>query len=184
MKTKFNLHPTLQGPTLILRPLLREDFEALFAVASDPLLWEQHPEPTRYQRPVFESFFEKGMESGGAFAVIHQATGQIIGSSRFHGFSAEESKVTVGYTFLARAFWGGPTNRELKKLMLEHAFSVVQKVIFDIGEKNLRSRKAVEKIGGKVIAHESMELAGQPFVRVTYELTRGDFMQRFSLNKL
>jgi RimJ/RimL family protein N-acetyltransferase len=146
----FELQPRLTGELLELRPLRRDDFDALYAAASDPLIWEQHPED-RHLLPVFEKYFESAMESGGAFAIIERATGRIIGSSRYWNLLADESEVEIGWTFLERAFWGGKYNAELKRLMLDHAFRFVPRVVFVVAESNLRSQKAVEKIGGRFV---------------------------------
>lgn len=144
----IDLQPTLEGPTLTLRPLRADDFEALYAAASDPLIWLQNPQPTRYQRDVFRKVFDSGIESGGAFVVIERATGNIIGTSRYYDWVPEKREIAIGYTFLARAYWGGATNGEMKRLMLEHIFQWADTVWFHIGVNNLRSRKALEKIGG------------------------------------
>ena len=164
----FNTQPTLRGALLELRPLRAEDFDALFRVASDPLIWEQHPERTRYQEPTFRVFFDEALRSNGALVAIDRATGQIIGSSRYHGFDAERSVIEIGWTFLARAYWGGRFNREMKRLMLEHAFRQVDRVIFVIGPANRRSQRAVEKIGGRR-AGVTTDANGQE--RVMYEIT-------------
>ena len=144
----FELQPTMQGDLLVLRPLRDDDFDALFAIASDPLIWEQHPARERYQEAVFRTFFREGMESGGAFAVIDRANGQIIGSSRYFGYDEAASEIEIGWTFLARSYWGRNYNREMKKLMLDHAFRFVENVVFLVGPQNTRSRTAVERIGG------------------------------------
>ena len=146
---KFELQPSLEGELLELRPLRRDDFEALFLAASDPLIWEQHPESDRYTRTVFQKYFDGAIESRGAFAIIERQSGRIIGSSRYCNLKPDE--VEIGWTFLERKFWGGEYNRELKKLMLDHAFKFVNRVVFVIGENNLRSRKAIEKIGAKFL---------------------------------
>ena len=146
----FELQPTLVGELIELRPLRADDFDALFAAASDPLIWEVHPEPTRYQHEVFQKFFDGGMASGGAFAVIDRRTGRIIGSSRYHDLKpGPPSEVEIGWTFLQREFWGGRYNGEMKRLMVEHALRFVDRVVFTVGENNIRSRKALEKIGAK-----------------------------------
>jgi len=144
----FELQPHLIGDLLEVRPLEPEDWEALFAVGSDPLIWEQHPAFDRYQEQVFREFFQEALTSGGAFAIVDRATGQIVGSSRYFGFDPERKEIEIGWTFLARSHWGGSYNGELKRLMLDHAFNFVDSVIFVVGTTNLRSRKAVEKIGG------------------------------------
>jgi RimJ/RimL family protein N-acetyltransferase len=144
----FDLQPILEGELLRLRPLRADDWEALFAVASDPLIWEQHPQPTRFQEEVFREYFREAMESGGAFAVIDKKDGRIIGSSRFIGYEAEQSEIEIGFTFLACPYWGGLYNLEMKNLMLRHAFRFVRHVVFTVGQQNFRSQKAMEKIGG------------------------------------
>jgi RimJ/RimL family protein N-acetyltransferase/GNAT superfamily N-acetyltransferase len=144
----FDLQPTLEGERLRLRPLRADDWDALFAVASDPLIWEVHPQPTRYQEEVFRGFFQEAMQSGGAFVVIDKENGNIIGSSRFLGYNEERSEIEIGFTFLARKSWGGSYNREMKDLMLAHALKFVRHVVFVVGQENFRSQKAMEKIGG------------------------------------
>jgi len=143
----FDLQPTLKGELLELRPLRPEDFRDLFAVACDPLIWEQHPNRDRYQEEVFQEFFRQALECGGAFVAIDLKDGRIIGSSRYHGYNEEKSEIEIGWTFLARSYWGGRFNGEMKQLMLRHAFQFVDSVVFLIGPKNFRSQKAVEKIG-------------------------------------
>jgi len=148
----FELQPTLEGNALRLRPLREEDWDALFAAASDPLIWEQHPAPDRYQEKVFREYFREAMESGGAFVVIDKRDGRTIGSSRYLGYNKEASEIEIGFTFLARAYWGGVYNREMKDLMLGHAFRFVRHVVFTVGPRNIRSQKAMEKIGGVRVA--------------------------------
>ncbi len=144
----FDLQPHLKGELIELRPLTLEDWDDLFAVASDPLIWEQHPESDRYKEDVFRIFFSEALESGGAFVIIDRENQQIIGSTRFYGYDTEKSEIEIGWTFLARNYWGGRYNLELKQLMLDHAFKFVENVIFYVGENNIRSQKATEKIGG------------------------------------
>jgi N-acetyltransferase len=144
----FDLQPTLKGELVEARPLRAEDFDALYAVARDPLIWEQHPASDRYREDVFREFFRGGLESGGALLVTDAKTGEVIGSSRFHGYDEVAGEIEIGWTFLARSHWGGAHNGELKRLMLDHAFRFVGRVVFLIGPGNLRSQRAVEKIGG------------------------------------
>jgi RimJ/RimL family protein N-acetyltransferase len=143
----FDLQPHLKSKLIELRPLAPDDWDDLFAVASDPLIWEQHPENDRYKEDVFKIFFEGALESGGAFVVVDTKTQQIIGSTRFHGYDPKKSEVEIGWTFLARKYWGGRYNREMKQLMLVHAFKFVENVVFFVGENNIRSQRATEKIG-------------------------------------
>ena len=144
----FELQPTLRGELLELRPLREADFDDLYAVASDPGIWELHPEPERYKEEVFKGFFRGAMDSGGAFAILDRKTGRVIGSSRYFGYDEPRSEIEIGWTFLARAYWGGVYNREMKTLMLRHAFRFVDSVVFLVGPKNWRSQRAMEKIGG------------------------------------
>ena len=143
-----DLQPTLIGESVLVRPLRSEDWPDLFAAASDPLIWDLHPARDRYKEPVFRQFFDSAIESRGAFAFIERARNSIIGSSRYHGHNAERSEIEIGWTFLVRRYWGGWTNREVKRLMLSHAFTFVDTVIFWVGESNIRSQRAMEKIGG------------------------------------
>ena len=147
----FDLQPTLKGELIELRPLQPQDFDALFSAASDPKIWEQHPESDRHQREVFQKFFDGALESKGAFAIIERKSGRIIGSSRYCNLDLTNSEVEVGWTFLEREFWGGTYNRELKRLMLDHAFRFVERVLFVVGEQNIRSQKALAKIGASFL---------------------------------
>jgi RimJ/RimL family protein N-acetyltransferase len=144
----FDHQPTMTGDLLELRPLRPEDIDALFAVAADPLIWEQHPNSDRYKFDVFAAFFRDALASGGALIAIDRSDSRVIGSSRFNGYDSAKSEIEIGWTFLARSHWGGVYNGEMKRLMLQHAFRIVDSVIFVVGINNLRSQRAVEKIGG------------------------------------
>ncbi len=144
----FDLQPILNGELLELRPLQPQDFDDLYAVASDPLIWEQHPIKDRCKIEAFKKFFREALESGGALLAIDSRNGEIVGSSRFHGYDEEQSEIEIGWTFLARSHWGGIYNREMKQLMLRHAFKFVNRVIFLVSPQNFRSQRAIEKIGG------------------------------------
>lgn len=147
---KIERQPRLSSPRLLLRPMGPADREALFAVASDPLIWALHPASDRWQRPVFDAFFDQGLTSGGALVAIDPEHGGLIGSSRFDLSRAGPGEMEIGWTFLAHRYWGGAMNREMKRLMLAHAFRFVDRVIFLVGEHNLRSRRAMEKIGARL----------------------------------
>jgi RimJ/RimL family protein N-acetyltransferase len=168
----FDRQPTLTGPLLQLRPLRPEDWGGLFTVASDPLLWAQHPDSDRYKEDVFRQFFTEALDSSGALVAIERTSGAIVGSSRYHCFDAEGKVVEIGWSFLARRCWGGRYNGEMKRLMLEHAFKTVERVVFIIGPENHRSRRAVEKIGGVYVGVRP-DAKGRE--AVVYELTRSAF---------
>ena len=171
----FELQPVLQGDLVLLRPLAPEDFDALYAVASDPMIWEQHPASDRYKEDQFKAFFAEALQSGGAFIAIDRTDGRVIGSSRFHGYDAQRSEIEIGWTFLARSHWGGRYNGEMKRLMLEHAFRFVDCVIFLVGVHNLRSQRAVERIGA-VRTGLRPDNGGRE--RVVYEITAATYCAR------
>jgi RimJ/RimL family protein N-acetyltransferase len=173
-RMSFDLQPTLKGELLELRPLRPDDFHALYAAASDPLIWEQHPIKDRYKEEVFKVFFREALESGGALIAIDSKAGRVIGSSRFHGHDEEKSAIEIGWTFLVRSHWGGIFNREMKQLMLRHAFRFVDSVIFLVGPQNLRSQRAVEKIGGVRVGSRPDGGGRDSFV---YQITARTFAQ-------
>jgi N-acetyltransferase len=144
----FELQPTLTGERLELRPLRPDDWDALYAAASDPLIWEQHPERDRYTPDVFRRYFDGGLESGGAFVVLDRRDGRIVGSTRYYGYDEAAGEIEIGWTFLTREYWGGSYNREMKRLLVDHALTFVRRVVFMVGQTNIRSQKAMEKIGG------------------------------------
>lgn len=170
----FDLQPTLKGELLELRPLSAEDFGELYRVASDPLIWEQHPASDRYREEVFKEFFREALESGGALVAIDTSDGRMIGSSRYHGYDAQRCEVEIGWTFLARSHWGGRYNGEMKRLMLDHAFRFVERVLFLIGPRNLRSQRAVEKIGATRAGSRQDAYGRESFI---YQITRSHFAQ-------
>jgi RimJ/RimL family protein N-acetyltransferase len=143
-----DFQPTLESGLVQLRPVRAADWDEMFAVASDPQIWEVHPVRNRYEEPVFRGFFDSALSSGSALTILDRRTGEIIGSSRYHDYDPERSDVEIGWTFIARRYWGGVYNREIKRLMLEHAFRYVDTVVFMVGETNFRSQRAMEKIGG------------------------------------
>ena len=169
----FQLKPYLAGKLVELRPLKPEDWERLYGVAADPLIWEQHPARDRYQEEVFKEFFREALASGGAFVIIDRQTHEIIGSSRYFGWDSGKSEIEIGWTFLARAYWGGRYNAEVKRLMLDHAFKFVKSVVFVIGVTNLRSQKALKKIGGVIIARRNKtDLQGRTIENVVYQIKK------------
>ena len=168
----FDLQPTLSGELLELRPLRPDDWDALYAVAADPLIWELHPARDRWREPVFRAFFADALASGGAFAVIDRRDGRIVGSTRFAGLDPVASEIEIGWTFLARSHWGGRFNGEMKAMMMAHAFRFVDAVVFVVGPENKRSRRAVEKIGG-VLAGRRKDDTG--LESVVYRIAKGDW---------
>lgn len=166
--------PSLANALVAIRPLLADDWTALFGVASDSAIWEQHPSRDRYKREVFEIFFREALASQGAFLVLDAQTERVIGCTRFYGLDGRSKSVKVGYTFLARDHWGTGHNRALKTLMLDYAFQFVDKVVFEVGAVNRRSQKAVEKLGARKIGEQAQTYAGETQRHLTfvYELEK------------
>lgn len=170
-----DLQPYLIGEAIQLRPTKSDDWVALFAAASDPEIWAIHPAHDRWKEPVFRRYFDDALASGGSLAIRERATDRVIGSSRYACHYARPGEVEVGWTFLVRDHWGGATNRELKRLMLDHAFRWFDPVIFAVGETNYRSRRALEKIGARVrdeVQHR--EMAGGIVPHVIYEIRKAN----------
>jgi len=161
----FDLQPHLKGELIDLRPLKPDDWKELFAVASDPFIWEQHPESDRHLEDVFKIFFSDALESRGAFVILDRMTQQIIGSTRFYGYDPEKSEIEIGWTFLARKYWGGRYNAEMKRLLLNHAFKFVENVVFFVGEDNVRSQKAMEKVGASKVGTATRAYGNRPPAR-------------------
>lgn len=173
---KIDIQPTLVGRSITLRPLLKGDFSALYLAASDPVIWAIHPDSSRYKQDVFkERFFEGAIACGGAFAVIDNESGRIIGSSRYYKWNPDTLEVSIGYTFLEKAVWGSGINHEMKELMLKHIFNTASIVWFGVGEINHRSRKAVEKLGATLSRKEERELDGKAYTQMYYKLTASDY---------
>jgi N-acetyltransferase len=171
MTTAPDWQPTLTGRGILLRPLRPEDLDALHAAAADPGIWAQHPEPDRHERAAFERYFHGALASGGALVATELATGRVIGSSRYYDWSCAEREVAIGYTFLVRDHWGGASNGEMKRLMLEHAFRWARTVWFHVGPGNMRSRTALERIGA--VLHGSTGSPGDPRnTRLVYRIDR------------
>jgi RimJ/RimL family protein N-acetyltransferase len=175
--TPHDFQPTLTGPTVIVRPVVAGDWAELFAAGSDPEIWKVHPTPDRYTEPAFRKFFDGAVGSEMAFVFVDRSTDKLIGSSRYYGYDPERSEVEIGWTFIVRSHWGGKTNREVKRLMLDHAFTFVDTVIFWVGEHNWRSQGAMTKIGGiKRSGLFTRELSGaMPYF--IFEITRSRYQQ-------
>ncbi len=157
----FSIQPTLENDIVSLVPLEKHDFEELFEVASDPKVWEQHPNKERYKREIFENFFQGAIESKGAFLIIDQETEEALGSTRFYDFNEAEKSILIGYTFYGTKSWGKNINASVKKLMLDYIFEFVDKVIFHVGKDNIRSVKAMTKLGAENLGEEEIAYFGE-----------------------
>lgn len=170
------LQPVLESDLLTLRPLADADWPALFAAASDPKIWAGHVNRNRYQETPFRAFFDSGIKSAAAFTVIDNHTGQVIGSSRYHNFDAARHEIEIGWTFLCCAYWGGRYNAALKRLMLAHAFTFVDTVVFWVARDNLRSQGAMRNIGGRLRQGEFSKMdRGEAVPYCVFEISKADF---------
>ena len=164
----------LENKKVILKPLLESDFERLFEVASDKMIWVQHPNPDRFKREVFEKYFEGAIQSEGAFLISNAVTGDVIGSTRFYDYDAKARLIKIGYTFFSRVCWGTHFNKEVKWLMLHYAFNYVDKVHFEVGAQNIRSQKAMERLGAEKIFEQEVTYYGElPKHNFVYEMKKG-----------
>jgi N-acetyltransferase len=172
-----DFQPTLTGPTVTVRPIAPGDWAELFAAGSDPEIWKVHPTPDRYTEPAFRQFFDNAVTSKMGFVFVDRSTHRLIGSSRYYGYDPARSEVEIGWTFIVRSHWGGKTNREVKRLMLDHAFTFVDTVIFWVGEHNWRSQGAMTKIGG--IKRDELftrELSGDRLYFI-FDITKARYQQ-------
>lgn len=175
----FDYQPRLQGPLVCLRPASSQDWHRLFELGSEPAVWAGHPNPDRYLEPQFRAYFDDGIRSGGALVALDAATGEIIGWSRYSVEHVGPDEIEIGWTFLGRAYWGGAYNSAMKRLMLEHAFRFVDRVVFRIGDTNTRSRRAAEKIGARLDPDRRTPSAvpGGPDT-LFYTVSRADYAAR------
>jgi len=169
----MNIQPILENENVQLVPLKSEDFEKLFQVASDPLIWEQHPNKDRYKREIFKTFFEGAMLSQGAFLITDKKTGEVAGSTRFYDYDSVDHSIFIGYTFYGRKFWGSKLNPQVKKMMLDYILDEVDFVRFHVGKENIRSRKAMEKLGAELWGDVSVAYFGEvPKMNVEYRIIK------------
>lgn len=162
----------LVGEALHLRPLEADDFAGLYAAASDPETWAGHPAKTRHQREVFTPYFTGLLDSGTCLAVLDRGSDTIIGCSRYYTAPDMPGSISIGFTFLAKDYWGGDTNFALKRLMLGHAFGSFDEVWFHIDPTNIRSQKATAKLGAVFVYHAELQLGPMAAPWNCYRLTR------------
>jgi hypothetical protein len=163
--------PVLENELVLLRPLQHTDYEELYEVASDPLIWEQHPVYSRHKREEYDDFFKESLESGQSLVMIDKETNKIFGSTRYYDYDPDNSSVKIGGTFLDRAHWGGTYNFSNKLLLLDYAFQFVDKVIFEIAEENIRSQKATSRFGVEEAEHFMKDIKGKKYPYIAYKLT-------------
>jgi RimJ/RimL family protein N-acetyltransferase len=170
----LNIQPILQNDSPVLYPLQENDFEALYASASDPKIWEQHPNKDRWKKEVFQTFFDGAMQSKGAFKVVDKTMGKVIGSTRFYDYNKNERSIFIGYTFYTVSSWGKGINPAVKTMMLDYVFQFVSKVCFHIGADNVRSQIAIARLGAVKVAEQEVTYFGQaaPILHFVYEINK------------
>lgn len=180
-----NTKAILENETVILYPLEEADFETLYAVSSDPKIWEQHPNKNRWQKEVFRTFFEGALQSNGAFRVVDKATGSTIGSTRMYDYNEAENSILIGYTFYATAYWGKGINPLVKTLMLDYLFQYVSKVLFHIGADNIRSQVSISRLGAEKVGAQQVAYFGEnPKLNFVYEITKENWLKRSAYNSV
>ena len=169
----FSIQPVLENEQIILYPLLESDFEAMYSVASDPKIWEQHPNKDRWKRKVFQNFFNGAIQSKGAFKIVDKTTGELIGCTRYYDYDEAENVILIGYTFYGTSSWGKGINPQVKKLMLDYIFQFVPRVQFHIGAVNIRSQIAIGRLGAEKIGEEDVAYFGEaPKLNFIYEIRK------------
>lgn len=176
---EFNIQPFLENETVMLHPLLEGDFEALYQVAADSKIWEQHPNKDRWKKDVFQNFFKGAIQSKGAFKIIDKATGELAGSTRIYDYSGQEKSILIGYTFYATRYWGKGINSLVKEMMLDYLFQFVSKVYFHIGASNIRSQTAIGRLGAQKVAEQDVTYFGElPKLNFVYAITSEEWNNR------
>lgn len=175
---KFSLQPRLENDLLILEPLQKEDFEALYKVASEKEVWAQHPNPDRYKREVFQKFFEGAILSAGAFKITDKKSGELAGSSRFYDYNEADNSILIGYTFYGTKFWGTGLNHKTKRIMMDYIFQYVDTVIFHIGAENLRSQISISRLGAEKVDEQLVEYFGErPKLNFIYQIKKENYQK-------
>ncbi len=179
----INIQPTLENEKVILYPLQAQDFEALYLAASNPEIWEQHPNKERWRRDVFQTFFEGALKSKGAFKIVDKSTGNVIGSSRFYDYKDDDKSILIGYTFFTTEFWGKGINHLVKNLMLDYIFQFVSVVNFHIGADNVRSQVSIGRLGITKVAEEEVAYFGeQPKLNFIYRVAKPEWLSKKDKN--
>ncbi|WP_323843179.1 isoleucine--tRNA ligase, N-acetyltransferase domain-containing [Moraxella sp. Pampa] len=184
--TPFVIPNEIDSNNFLLRTLNKDDKDALFEKAKDPVIWELMPEK-RNEPEIFNPYFDKAIKEK-AFAIIDKKTGQIVGTTRFYDDKVSDDSIAIGYSFIAKDYWGTCANNEIKQAMLDYAFKQRNKVYFHIIKENERSKKSVEKLGAvyqSVNADERLAylLENQtPINRTAYFIIATNLTQDFAKN--
>ena len=143
----MNFSKNFENDQLSLIQAKRDDFDNLYSIASDEEIWEQHPENDRWKKNKFSIFFDNGISNEFGMLIIYlKPRNEIIGSTMFYSFDPKDNAIRIGYTFIIKKHWGTKINLLMKDLMINYTFKFLDKIYFDIGTQNYRSRKAIEKL--------------------------------------
>jgi RimJ/RimL family protein N-acetyltransferase len=146
---------TLPGKYVRLEPLSMGYVDQLWRVGSEPDLWKWTPyqitTPDR-MRTYLQAALD-GQLHGTAlpFVTIWQASGEVVGSTRFGNIDTDNRRAEIGWTWVGKAWQRTPVNTEAKFLMLQHAFEVWHCIRVEIktDELNTVSQRAIERLGAK-----------------------------------
>ena len=179
----FSIQPTLENENIKLITLQESDFERLFVVASDREVWAMHPNKERYKRQVFQNFFTGALQSKGAFLIIDKNSDEVLGSTRFYDFNEKDKSIFIGYTFYGIKSWGKNINSSVKKMMLDYIFDFVDKVVFHVGADNIRSVKAMNKLGAENLGEEEVAYFGEASkMNVVFQIKKEEWKLKQNLH--
>lgn len=145
----------LRGAFVYLLPVDESCREVLRGLAKDERIWEFTKTLLINESydAQFDEYFDGAMQlpaSGGQAFVIRAVDGQVIGMTRMYFVDAKDKRLEIGHTWYVPGVWGKVYNKECKLLLLQYVFEVLgfNRVEFRVAHQNIRSQKAVEKIGG------------------------------------
>jgi RimJ/RimL family protein N-acetyltransferase len=147
---------TLEGETVRLEPLRLLHSAALFSISNDESIWRYLLSPQPRTRAEMDDFITKALQAQEAgqqlpFAIIEQASGRVIGSTRYLTIMPHDHGLEIGSTWLAAPFRRTRVNTECKYLLLRHAFEVLHaiRVQFKTDSRNVISQAAIERLGAQ-----------------------------------
>ena len=146
---------TLKGQTVDLISLSEQHFPVLESLASVKRIWEFYTfdgsDPNSFSKAINSTLVEREKGNQFPFIILHKSENKIIGSTSFLDIQPHHKKLEIGFTWIHPDYWGTAINLECKLLLLTYCFENLhtQRVQLKTDENNIRSRKAIEKIGGQ-----------------------------------
>jgi N-acetyltransferase len=146
----------LKGHHVYLEFLTESHREILRPLAKDERIWEFTKTllvTETYDRQ-FDNYFNEALafsaQGGQAFVIVATVGDRVIGMTRAYDLDWQVKKITIGHTWYVPEVWGKAHNKECKLMLLTYLFEglELQRVDFKVAGQNIRSQKAVEKIGG------------------------------------